>query len=109
MRGIPLRRLIWLTSFPAFLIWDVSGGCMLTACAAQLTSNGIIEPLLGLAFTVSSVAMALLSIAIWRASARQRETRSLWCRIGARAYAIATGFCGIVSLVALMWVAASWA
>jgi hypothetical protein len=89
----------WLIGVPLALVWDASGGCMVIGC-------GIGQPLLagsfiGL-FTLSSIAVVVVSVAIWRSSSKY--PREAWWRnvlaILAKLCAVVSGLAAALSLLA---------
>jgi hypothetical protein len=99
---IALSCAFWLIGTPLALLWDVSGGCTVVGC-------GIQEPLIGVfllvLFTVSSVAIPFVSIAIWRSSSRY--PRALWWQkllaFGAKLFAAVWGSLAAVGLLVLLY------
>ncbi len=96
---IALWVTFWLIGLPLTLLWDASGGCMVIGC-------GIGYPWIGGAiivlFTISSIAIVLASVAIWRSSSKYpRET--WWQTLlawGAKASAVVSGLTAMLSLIA---------
>jgi hypothetical protein len=62
---IALWCVFWLIGFPLSLVWDVSGGCMVTGCGIQ--ELWIVVFVIAL-FTLSSIAIVFVSVAIWRSA-----------------------------------------
>jgi hypothetical protein len=101
---IALWFTFWLIGTPIALLWDVSGGCMVLGC-------GIGEPLVAgffiVLFTVSSLAVVLASVAIWRSSSNY--PREAWWHtllaIAAKLSAALSGFAAALSFLAVLYFA----
>ena len=99
---IALWRTFWLIGTPLAAVWHFSGGCMIAGC-------GIGEPFIAVfliaLFTLSSMAIAFVSVAIWRSSSRYpREAR--WqdiLAISAKLYAALLGFVAATSFLAVLY------
>ena len=96
---IALWCTFWLIGLPLALVWDASGGCMVIGC-------GIGQPLIagsfiGL-FTLSSIAIVFVSVAIWRSSSKY--PREAWWQgllaILAKLCAAVSGLAAALSLLA---------
>jgi hypothetical protein len=101
---IALWCTFWLIGTPLAIVWDLSGGCMIAEC-------GVGEPFIAgfliVLFTVSSVAIVLVSVAIWRSSSQYpRETwwQSLLA-ITAKVCAALSGLAATLSLLAIVYLA----
>jgi hypothetical protein len=96
---IALWVTFWLIGLPLTLLWDASGGCMVIGC-------GIGYPWIGASiivlFTLSSIAIVLASVAIWRSSSNY--PRDAWWKSaiawGAKACAGFSGLAALLSLIA---------
>jgi hypothetical protein len=88
---IALWCAFWLIGIPLVLVWDVSGLCTAVGC-------GIQEPVIGgfllALFTLSSVIIPLISVAIWRSSSKY--PRKEWWQTP---LAIGAKLCAAVSAV----------
>ena len=62
---IALWCVFWLIGFPLSLVWDASGGCMVTGCGIQ--EPWIVTFVIAL-FLLSSFAIVFVSVAIWRSA-----------------------------------------
>jgi len=64
---VALWRAFWLIGIPLTLVWDLSG-------LSMLTGFGVGEPAVAIAiivvFTLSSAAIPLVAVAIWRSASR---------------------------------------
>jgi hypothetical protein len=96
---IALWCTFWLIGLPLALVWDASGACMVIGC-------GIGQPLIagsfiGL-FTLSSIAVVLVSVAIWRSSSKY--PREVWWQgllaVLAKLCAVVSGLAAALSLLA---------
>jgi hypothetical protein len=96
---IALWCTFWLIGLPLALVWDASGGCMVIGC-------GIGQPLIagsfiGL-FTLSSIAVVFVSVAIWRSSSKY--PREVWWQgllaVLAKLCAVISGLAAALSLLA---------
>ena len=70
---IALWCTFWLIGTPLAIVWDVSGGCKIAGCGIE---DPFIAVFLLVLFTLSSVAIAFASVAIWRSSSRY--PREVW-------------------------------
>jgi hypothetical protein len=99
---IALWCTFWLIGTPLTIIWDVSGGCTLVGC-------GIQDPMIGgfliVLFTLSSMAIVFISVAIWRSSSKY--PREVWWQgllaIGAKLGAVLSGFAAAVSVLVVLY------
>src|SRR5579863_4277985 len=70
---IALWCVFWLIGFPLSLVWDASGACIVTGCGIQ--ELWIAAVLIAL-FTLSSIAIVFVSVAIWRSATNY--PRDVW-------------------------------
>jgi len=64
---IALWCAFWLIGTPLVLLWDVSGVCTVVGCGIQ---EPIIEVFLLVLFTLASMAIPFVSVAIWRSASK---------------------------------------
>jgi hypothetical protein len=86
---ITLWCAFWLIGTPLVLLWDVSGGCTVAGCGIQ---DPIIDGFLLVLFTVTSIAIPFVSVAIWR-SASKYPREGWWQTL----LAIGAKFCATLS------------
>jgi hypothetical protein len=105
--NIALWCTFWLIGVPLSLVWDASGGCMVVGC-------GIGEPLIAgffiVLFTLSSLAIVFVSVAIWRSSS-QYPRESWWqtpLAIAAKLCAVFMGLSATLSFLAVLYFVASF-
>jgi hypothetical protein len=99
---IALWCAFWLMGTPLALLWDVSGGCTVVGC-------GIEDPLIGafllVLFTLSSIALPFVSVAIWRSSSKY--PRELWRQkllaFGAKLCAAVSGSLAAIGLLVILY------
>ena len=102
--NVALWRTFWLVGTPLALVWDVTGACM-------VFGFGVGEPLLAgiiiALFALSSVAIPLVSVAIWRSASNY--PREVWWHsllaIGAKLCAVFSGLVAALSVVGLLYLA----
>ncbi len=101
---IALWCAFWLVGIPLALVWDLSGVCTAVGC-------GIEEPLIGglllVLFTLSSVVIPLVSVAIWR-SASKYPRKNGWqtaFAIGAKLSAVVSGLLAAIGLLVVLYIA----
>ena len=102
--NIALWRTFWLIGTPLALVWDVTGACM-------VFGFGVGEPLLAgfiiALFALSSAAIPLVSVAIWRSSSN--TPREVWWHgllaIGAKLCAVFSGLVAALSVLGLLYLA----
>src|SRR6266849_1720954 len=70
---IALWCTFWLVGTPLSLVWDVSCGCLVIGCGAE---QRWISAAFIVLFTLSSLAVLLVSVAIWRSSSKY--PREVW-------------------------------
>jgi hypothetical protein len=106
--NVALWRTFWLIAIPLAVIWDVSGGCILTGCEIQsLGPRGalFIAGFLVALFTLSNLGIAFVSVAIWRSSSKRR--RDVWWErllaFSAKSYATLTGAAAAVILLVILY------
>jgi hypothetical protein len=99
---IALWCTFWLIGTPLALAWDFSGGCMIAGC-------GIGEPIIAVAlivlFTLSSLAIVFVSVAIWR-SASKYPRKAWWhslVAIGAKLCAVFSALAAAVSFIGVLY------
>jgi len=100
---IALGCAFWLIGTPLTLLWDVSGVCTVVGCGIQDSTAGAL--LLAL-FALSSLAIPLISIAIWR-SASKYPRQTWWqtlLEIGAKLCAVASGLLAVTGLAVLLYI-----
>jgi hypothetical protein len=101
---IALWCTFWLAAVPLIFIWNSSLGCMMAGC-------GIGEPFIAgsikALFTLSSAAIPLASVALWRSSSNY--PREAWWHgplaIAAKIYAAFSAFAATLSLLAILYFA----
>jgi hypothetical protein len=101
---IALWRTFWLIGTPLALIWDVTGACM-------VLGFGVGEPFIAgfiiALFTLSSAAIPLVSVAIWRSSSNY--PREAWWQglltFGAKLCAALSGLAAALSVLGLLYLA----
>ena len=102
---IALWCTFWLIGAPLAVVWDVSGGCTIVGCGIE---DPFIAGFLLLLFTLSSVAIAFASVAIWRSSSRY--PREVWWQgllaFGAKLCAVLSGFAAVVSVLVVLYIVA---
>ena len=99
---IALWRTFWLIGVPLALVWDLSG-------LSMLTGYGVGEPsiagLIIVLFTLASVAIPLVAVAIWRSSSRY--PRKAWWQgplaIGAKLCAMISGLAAVLCLLTVLY------
>jgi len=92
----------WLIGTPLAVVWDVSGTCTVVGCGIQEPWFGA---LLLLLFTLSTIAIPFVSIAIWRSASRYRR-QSWWQKFaayGAKLGAAVSGSLAVVGLLVLLY------
>ena len=96
---ITLWCTFWLIGLPLALLWDASGGCMVIGCG--IGRPWIAGSFIGL-FTLSSIAVVFVSVAIWRSSSKY--PREAWWQgllaVLAKLCAVVSGFAAALSLLA---------
>jgi hypothetical protein len=105
---VTLWRTFWLIAIPLAIIWDVSGGCILTGCEIQSfgpRTDSFIAGLLIALFALSNVGVAVVSVAIWRSSSK-RPREACWERLlafSAKLYAALTGSTAVIILLVSLY------
>lgn len=92
----------WLMGTPLAVVWNVSGTCTVVGC-------GIQEPWIGglllALFTLSSIAIPFVSVAVWRSASRYR--RDAWWQkllaIAAKLCAAVSGSLAVVGLLVILY------
>jgi hypothetical protein len=96
---IALWCAFWLIGVPLALVWDASGGCMVTGCGVQDPSIATVIIVL---FALSSAAIPFVSVAIWRSASGY--PRKVWWQtplaIAAKLSAVFSGLAAGLSLLA---------
>jgi hypothetical protein len=99
---IALWRTFWLMGTPLAFVWDASGACMVLGW-------GVGEPFIAgfiiALFTLASLAIPVVSVAIWR-SASNYPRRAWWqtpFALGAKFCAAFSGLVGALSVVGLLY------
>ena len=96
---IALWCTFWLIGLPLALLWDASGGCMVIGCG--IGQPWIAGSFIGL-FTLSSIAVVFVSVAIWRSSSKY--PREEWWQgllaVLAKLCAVVSGLAAALSLLA---------
>lgn len=64
---IVLWRTFWLIGIPLALVWDITGLCMLTGFGV---GEPFVATLIIVTFTLSSVAIVFVAVAVWRSASR---------------------------------------
>jgi hypothetical protein len=101
---IALWRTFWLIGTPLALVWDVTGACMVFGFGAEepLIAGSIIA-----LFALSSAAIPLVSVAIWRSSSN--FPREVWWHgllaVGAKLCAVFSGLVAALSVLGLLYLA----
>ena len=101
---IALWRTFWLIGTPLALVWDITGTCM-------VFGFGVEEPLIAgsiiALFALSSAAIPLVSVAIWRSSSNY--PREVWWHgllaVGAKLCAVFSGLVAALSVLGLLYLA----
>ena len=101
---IALWCVFWLIGFPLSLVWDVSGGCMVVGCGVQEPSiAGFSIVLFTVLFTLSSIAIVFVSVAIWR-SATNYPREAWWQTPVAILAKLCAAFSGLVAILSFLTV-----
>lgn len=95
---IALWCVFWLIGTPLSLVWDVSGGCMVVGCGVQ---EPLIAGFLIVLFTLSSIAMVFVSVAIWR-SASNHPREAWWQTPLAIAAKLCAAFSALVTTLSFL-------
>ncbi len=104
---VALWRTFWLIDVPFALVWDITG-------LSMLTGYGVREPLvailIGAMFTLSSAALPMVSVAVWRSASRY--PRDAWWKHGlawsAKLCAVFSGLTAAISFCAVLYLAFSF-
>ena len=95
---IALWCTFWLIGTPLVLLWDASGLCTAVGCGIQ---QPIIAGFLLILFTLTSMAIPFVSVAIWRsASGYQRAGR--WQALLAIAAKLCAAFSALLATIGLL-------
>jgi hypothetical protein len=88
----------WLIGLPLSLLWDASGACMVFGCG--IGQPLIVGSFIGL-FALSSIAVVVVSVAIWRSSSKY--PREAWWQtllaVLAKLSAVVAGLAAALSLL----------
>jgi hypothetical protein len=99
---IALWCAFWLIGAPLALLWDVSGVCTVVGCGIQ---EPIIEGFLLVLFTLTSVAIPFISVAIWRSASKY--PREVWWQtllaIGAKLCAAFSALLATIGLLVVLY------
>ncbi len=101
---IALWCTFWLIGTPLAVLWDVSGTCTAVGCGIQ---EPIVAGFLLALFTLSSIAIPFVSVAIWR-SASKYPRRTWWqtvFAIGAKLSAAVSGVLATIGLLVVLYIA----
>lgn len=105
---VPLRITFWLIGIPLAAVWDVSGGCILAGCGVRPIGPQVDQFIAGfliLLFTLSSMGVAFVSVAIWRSASTGR--RAVWWErllaFSAKTYAALSAATAFVVLLAILY------
>ncbi len=101
---IALWCAFWLIGIPLALVWDLSGVCTVVGCGIQDPTVGMVLLVL---FTLSSIAIPLASVAIWRSATKYpRETwRQTALAIGAKVCAALSALLAVIGLLVVLYIA----
>jgi hypothetical protein len=99
---VALWSAFWLIALPLVMVWHVSGGCTLVGCGFE---DPAIGGLLLAVFAVSSAAIPLASVAIWRSSSHypREARRQKLVVLGAKIFATVTGAMAIIAVLAILY------
>ena len=104
---IALWRTFWLIGTPLAVVWDVTG-------LSMLTGFGVGEPLVATLivalFTLSSMAIVFVALAIWRSASRYPR-RAWWNHLlawSAKLSAAVSGLAAAVSFCLVLYLAFSY-
>ncbi len=102
--NIALWCVFWLIGIPLAVLWDVSGLCTVVGCGIQDPTVGMILLVL---FTVSSVVIPLVSVAIWRSATNYpRPTwRQTALAIGAKLCAAVSALIAVIGFLVVLYIA----
>jgi hypothetical protein len=100
---IALWCAFWLIGAPLALLWDVSGVCTVVGCGIQ---EPIIDGLLLVLFTLASMAIPFVSVAIWRSASKYpREVRwKTLLAIGAKLCAVFSALLATTGLLVVLYI-----
>jgi hypothetical protein len=101
---IALWFTFWIIGTPLVVLWDVSGVCTIVGCGVQEpTTAGLLLALSAL----TSIAIPLVSIAIWRSSSKYPQ--HIWWQTllawGAKLCAALSALLALIGLVVLAYIA----
>jgi hypothetical protein len=99
---IALWCIFWLIGTPLVLLWDVSGICTVVGCGIQTPA---IEGFLLVLFTLTSLAIPFVSVAIWRSASKY--PRQVWWQtvlaIGAKLSAVFSALLAAIGLAVILY------
>jgi hypothetical protein len=101
---IALWCAFWLIGTPLVLLWDASGVCTVVGCGIE---EPIIDGILLALFTLTSIAIPFVSVAVWRsASNYPREARwQTFIAIGAKLCAAISALLATTGLLVVLYIA----
>ena len=101
--NVALWCVFWLIGMPLAVIWHASGVCTVVGCGIQEPSFGAL--LLAL-FTLSSIAIPFVSVAIWRSASRypRRTRRHTLLAFGAKLSALVWGALAVIGLLVVLYI-----
>lgn len=101
---IALWCIFWLIGTPLVLLWDASGLCTVVGCGIQAPA---IEGFLLVLFTLTSVAIPFVSVAVWRSATKY--PRQVWRQtvlaIGAKLCAVFSALLAAIGLAVILYMA----
>ena len=101
---IALWCIFWLIGTPLVLLWDASGLCTVVGCGIQAPA---IEGFLLVLFTLTSVAIPFVSVAVWRSATKY--PRQVWWQtvlaIGAKLCAVFSALLAAIGLAVILYMA----
>jgi hypothetical protein len=109
MRGdVALWCTFWLIGTPLALLWDLSGTCTAVGCGIQ---DPLFSIVLLLLFTLSSMAIPVVSFAIWRSASKY--PRKLWWHsvlaIGAKVCAVLSAILAAIGFLVVLYMGSIFA
>jgi hypothetical protein len=99
---IALCSAFWLIALPLVIVWHLTGTCTLVGCGFEDPAAGAV---LLAAFALSSVAIPLASLAVWRSAARYPHDarRQKLVVLGARIFAGLTAAMAIIAVLTILY------
>jgi hypothetical protein len=102
---IALWSTFWLIGAPLVVLWDASGVCTVVGCGIQEPSFGAVLLVL---FALSSVAIPIVSVAVWRSASKY--PRKVWWQgllaLTAKACAVFSAVLAVIGILVLLYIAA---